>query len=43
MARTFYARFDGECGECFCEIYEGDEVGWRDGEVVHVDCMDDGL
>lgn len=35
MARTFDARFDSECDECGCEIYEGDEVGWLDGTVVH--------
>jgi hypothetical protein len=42
MARTFSARFDSECDECGCDIWEGDEVGWRDGSVVHEDCMEDG-
>jgi hypothetical protein len=41
MAGTFSARFDSECGECFCDIYAGDEVGWRDDSVVHEECMED--
>ena len=41
MPRTFTARFDSECGHCFGTIFEGDEVGWRDDEVVHDQCMEE--
>lgn len=39
MPFTFAARFDSECNECFCDIYEGDEVGWLDGQVVCEACL----
>jgi hypothetical protein len=41
MAKTFSARFDSECDHCCHDIYEGDEAGWRDGVVVHEECLED--
>lgn len=41
MARTFTARFDSECNGCFNTIFEGDEAGWKDGEVVCEQCLED--
>jgi hypothetical protein len=40
MARTFTACYDSECNGCFCDIYEGDEIGWLDGEVVCESCLE---
>ena len=39
MARTFSARFDSECNGCYGAIFEGDEVGYLDGEVVCETCL----
>lgn len=41
MASIFTARFDSECDESGTTIFEGDEVGWKDGSVVHEECMED--
>lgn len=40
MARTFTARYDGECSECFCEISEGDEIGYVDDEICCESCCE---
>lgn len=42
MAHTFSARFDSECNGCYSAIFEGDEVGWLDGEVVCETCVTEG-
>ena len=42
MARTFSARFDSECNGCYGAIWEGDEVGWLNGEVVCETCLIEG-
>lgn len=35
----FLARYDGRCPGCDEPIYEGDRVGWVDGEVCCEDCV----
>jgi hypothetical protein len=36
----FTAGYTSECGECGCDIEEGDRARMIDGEAVHVDCVD---
>lgn len=40
MPRTFTARYDGECAECYADIAEGDEIGYVDGEICCESCCD---
>lgn len=37
---TFRAMYRGVCAACGDDIAAGDEVGYRDGALVHDDCDD---
>lgn len=34
----FIASFDSPCGECLGWVFEGDQVRYKDGDVVCEDC-----
>lgn len=38
MGRSFSARYDGSCVECFDDIFEGDLIKMTDDGAVHEDC-----
>lgn len=40
MPRTFTARYEGECSECFADICEGDDIGYVAGEICCESCCD---
>ena len=41
MAKTFEARYDGECKWCSAEIQEGDQIGYVDNEIACLECFED--
>lgn len=41
MARTFTAAYDGECSNCDCAIFQGDEIGYVDDEVCCEKCCEE--
>ena len=40
-SRLFLARYDGECTNCFAEIYEGDDIAFVDDQIVCEECWED--
>lgn len=38
--KRFTARYDSECNGCLGEIWEGDEAGYVEGEVMCELCCD---
>lgn len=42
MARTFTARYPGECDDCGFAFDEGDLIGYDDGDnLAHARCLDE--
>lgn len=35
----FTASFESDCGHCFGQIYEGDQIRYLDGQVACEDCV----